>query len=523
MAGFATRTSFAGHPSRSAAACHALTFNPDHLMGAGQFAREKSLCEDNACWPRAYAYKSRHRSDLSRKSPWIDLIGTIMAQFKLWPLGLARRNAVAAAGRLTAFLKSQLTLRSPAYTRRGVLAGIIMTLFISLVIVAATLAQRDDKANEVDLSNQSRRVGALYYPASIQWASLTIESVSEKVFHAEHLTEGKIAVDEDRATLVYSPYAGRVIKLLAKPGDMVTAGQPLFVVESPDMVQAQTDFITASAGLSKARSALDLAKIVEQQSKTLYEAKAGPLRDMQQAQATTQAAQNDLRSAQISLEAVRNRLRILGKTDEEITKFGETGAINPQTTIYSPIGGTVVQRKVGPGQYVNTASNNAAASDSTFVIGDLSTVWLVAYVRESEAQNVKIGQVLRFSVLAYPDRVFIAKIAYVATSFDPGTRRLMVRATINNAEDALRPEMFASVTIQTGEGDSSPAVPRDAVIYDGKTAHVWVARDDQSVEARTINTGLSSGQMVQVLDGLRPGEKVVTKGGLFVDRAAAGS
>ncbi len=83
--------------------------------------------------------------------------------------------------------------------------------------------------------------------------------------------------------------------------------------------------------------------------------------------------------------------------------------------------------------------------------------------------------------------------------------------------------MFASVTILTGEGDSSPAVPRDAIIYDGKNARVWVARDDHAVEPRTIKTGLSNGQMVQVLDGLRLGEKVVTKGSLFVDRAAAGS
>jgi len=289
------------------------------------------------------------------------------------------------------------------------------------------------------------------------------------------------------------------------------------------MVQAQNDFISAVAGLNKARSALDFAKIVENQNKSLYETHAAPLRDLQQAQAATLAAQNDVRSAGISLEAVRNRLRILGKTDDEIAKFSETGAINNQTTIYSPIAGTVVQRKVGPGQYVNTTSNSAAANDATFVIGDLSTVWLVAYVRESEAPNVRVGETMRFTVLAYPNRVFAANIGYVATSFDATTRRLLVRATINNMEGVLRPEMFASVTILTGEGDSSPAVPREAIIYDGNSARVWIARDDRSVEPRKITTGLSNGQMVQVLDGLRLGEKVITKGSLFVDRAAAGS
>jgi cobalt-zinc-cadmium efflux system membrane fusion protein len=416
-----------------------------------------------------------------------------------------------------------LKLGSLAHTPKSVLAAVVLIICIMLVVAATTLARRADKTAEADLSEQTRRVGNLFYPAPKQWASLTIEPVTEQIFRAEHLTEGKIAVDEDRATLVYSPYAGRVIKLLAKPGDMVIAGQPLFVVESPDMIQAQNDFISAVAGLNKARSALDLAKIVENQNKLLYDTRAGPLRDLQTAQATTQAAQNDVRGAQISLEAVRNRLKILGKTDEEITKFSETGAISPQATIYSPIAGTVVQRKVGPGQYVNTTSNNAAASDATFVIGDLSTVWLVAYVRESEAPNVKVGQPLRFTVLAFPNRMFTANIAYIATSFDATTRRLLVRATIDNAEGVMRPEMFASVAILTGEGDSSPAVQRDAIIYDGKTAHVWVTRDDRAVEPRTIKTGLSNGQMVQVLDGLLLGERVVTKGSLFVDRAAAGS
>ena len=426
-------------------------------------------------------------------------------------------------GRLFGYLMTRLKLRPTARTRDGAIAAGVVILCGLLVLAATTLARRAGNTEQAEMANQSRRVGELFYPALKQWESLTVEPVTEQTFRAEHLTEGKIAVDEDRATLVYSPYAGRVIKLLAKPGDMVVAGQPLFVVESPDMVQAQNDFISAVAGLNKARSALDFAKIVENQNKSLYETRAAPLRDLQQAQAATLAAQNDVRSAEISLEAVRNRLRILGKTDEEITKFSESGAISPQTTIYSPIAGTVVQRKVGPGQYVNTTSNSAAANDATFVIGDLSTVWLVAYARESEAQEVKVGQTIHFTVLAFPNRVFTANIAYVATSFDAATRRLPVRATIDNKEGLLKPEMFASVTILTGEGGTSSAVPREAIIYDGNSAHVWIAREDRSVEPRKIKTGLSNGQFVQVIDGLKLGEKVVTKGSLFVDRAAAGS
>ena len=418
---------------------------------------------------------------------------------------------------------AQFTLRPQVSARNGVIAAVVLIICTWLAVAATVHAPGVDKLGESETTTQGRREGPLYYPTPKQWASLTTVPVAEVVFRAEHLTEGKISVDEDRATLVFSPYSGRVTKLLAKPGDTVKAGQPLFIVEAPDMVQAQNDFITAISNLNKARSALELAKIVEQQNKTLYESRAGPLRDLQQSQATTRAAENDVRSAQTSLEGTRNRLRILGMTDDEITKFSDTGAVSPQMTIYSPIAGTVIQRKVGPGQYINTSSQNTSASDPTFIIGDLSTVWLVAYVRESDAPSVHVGQAVHFTVLAYPDRVFPANISFVATSLDTGTRRLLVRATIDNSQHLLRPEMFASVTILTGEGDSSPGIPREAIIYDGKTAHVWVARDDKSVERRDIKTGLSNGRMIQVIEGLRNGEIVVSKGSLFIDRAAAGS
>src|SRR5882757_4432015 len=229
-----------------------------------------------------------------------------------------------------------------------------------------------------EVSSQSRKGLQRYTPSPAEWASLTIQPVAERAFRAEHVTEGKIAVDEDRSTPVFSPYAGRVTKLLARPGDGVVQGQPLFVIEAADTVQAQNDLIAAMTGLNKARSALDLAQLQHKRAKDLFEGKAVPLKDYQQSQATLIQAQNDLRSTETALEAARNKLRILGLTDEAISTFQEKGSINPNTTIFSPITGTVVQRKIGPGQYVNSG-----ASDPVFVIGDLSTVWLTAFVREA--------------------------------------------------------------------------------------------------------------------------------------------
>lgn len=156
------------------------------------------------------------------------------------------------------------------------------------------------------------------------------------------------------------------------------------------------------------------------------------------------------------------------------------------------------------------------------MIGDLSSVWLAAYVRESDADKVKVGQPVKFSVLAQPGRMFEAQIKYVDASIDPTSRRRMVRAEIPNTDGLLTPEMFATVKIDIGEDVSTPAVPIGAVIYEGEAAHVWAVNADRSVELLPVRLGLSNDRLIQVLSGLRPGEKIITKGSLFIDRMAAG-
>jgi cobalt-zinc-cadmium efflux system membrane fusion protein len=366
-----------------------------------------------------------------------------------------------------------------------------------------------------EISSQNRASLPRYIPSAAERASLTIESVSEHLFRAEHVTEGKIAVDEDSSTPIFSPYAGRVVKLLVKPSDVVQRGQQLFVIEATDTVQALNDTITALSALNSARSKLNLAQINEKRQNDLYAGKAVPLKDWQNAQNDLVTAQNDVRSAETALEAAHNRLRILGRSEDQITSFEQTRQISAETPIYSPLGGTVVQRKVGPGQYISTG-----ASDPVFVIGDLSTVWLTAFVRESEAADVRVGQDVDFKVLALPGRTFKARLDYVAAAIDPNTRRLMVRAMLGNRDGLFKPEMFASVTIYAGGDHPSVGVPKQALIYEGERVRLWVSHDDGSIELREIQPGLTNGDLVEVRGNLQAGEKVVTRGSLFIDRAA---
>ena len=398
-------------------------------------------------------------------------------------------------------------------------------LAISLVVIAVTAAgifgasrMLVQHASSTETSRAVKPDPSRFTPTAAQWASLSVEGVTERVFRAEHVTEGKIAVNEDASTPIFSPYAGRVVKLLVKPSDMVLRGQPLFIVEATDTVQALNDFATGLSALNTARSKLNLAEIVEKRANDLYAGKAVPLKDWQQSQADLTTAQNDLRSAETALEAAHNRLRILGRSEEQIASFEQTRQISAETPIYSPIGGTVVQRKVGPGQFVSSG-----ASDPVFVVGDLSTVWLTAFVRESEAAGVSIGQDVDFTVLALPGRTFKARVDYVSAAIDPATRRLLVRATIDNKDGVFKPEMFANVTIFAGEDHPSLGVPKQALIYEGDRVRLWVAADDKTIELRDVQTGLTNGNLVEVRKNLRAGEKIVTKGSLFIDRAASGT
>jgi cobalt-zinc-cadmium efflux system membrane fusion protein len=177
----------------------------------------------------------------------------------------------------------------------------------------------------------------------------------------------------------------------------------------------------------------------------------------------------------------------------------------------------VVDRQVGPGQYAQ-----AGAATPVFTIADLSSVWLIANVREADAARVRRGQTVEVHVLAYPDRTFAARVVYVAPTIDPNTHRLTVRAVIDNADGALKPEMFASFVILTSDAQQSPAVPESAVIYEGDSAHVWLLQPDGTLSIAPIRTGRSNDGFVEVLQGLKAGDRVVTKGSLFIDRAAAG-
>jgi len=399
---------------------------------------------------------------------------------------------------------------------------VIALLLLLLVVAAGSGLLRPGKSQTTPQPVPPTAPGT-FKPTEEQWKALRIEAVETRSFRSEQVTDGNIALNDDLNTPVFSPYSGRVTRLIAKLGDNVERGAPLFTMEATEFVQAANDLITTASAQKTARVQLTQSEINEKRAHELYLAKGGALKDWQQSQTDLAAAQNTLRSSEIALATVRNRLRILAKSDKEIAALEaqQTQKLEPGAVVTAPIGGMVTQRQIGLGQFIPSVTSGA--SSPVYTIGDLSMVWLIANVREADAGSIRLGQPIEVRVLAYPDRVFKAEISWVAPAIDSNTHRLPVRANIENRDGVLRPNMFATFSIITGDAATAPAVPQSAIVYEGDSARVWIAGADQTLALREVRVGRTSDGMVEIRSGLSSGETIVTRGTIFIDRAGGTS
>jgi cobalt-zinc-cadmium efflux system membrane fusion protein len=398
------------------------------------------------------------------------------------------------------------------------IVGAAAAVAVVLLFLLPALTGLASSQSETARSTPAAEAPGTFRPTPDQLAGFKTAVIAAQTFRTEQVTDGKIAIDDDLTTPVFSPYSGRVSKLIAKAGDVVKAGQPLFTIAASEFVQAQNDLVAAAAQVSAAKAQLALTSAAEKRQHALFDSQAAARKDWEQSQADLAAAQSGMRSAEIALAAVHNRLRILGKTDKEIEILETAGKVDAESPVAAPIAGTVIARKVGLGEYIQTG-----ASDPVYTIGDLSTVWLIANVREADAGLIKPGAAVTVRVLAFPGKTFKARLSWVAPSVDPNTRRLPVRAEVENEGQALKPEMFATFSISTGDDVTAPAVPQSGVVYEGDKAHLWVLRDDGLIQLRAIEAGRVQDGMVEVKSGLAAGEKIITSGSLFIDRAAEAS
>lgn len=401
-------------------------------------------------------------------------------------------------------------------------AYLLLALSAALVALAALeFSGLRPKADSQSNAPQSLAIGT-FRPTDDQWKALSIAVVSAKTFPEEEHTEGQIATADDVTVSVFPPFSGQVIDVLVQTGDLVRKGQALATVKASELAQAEADLGASAAALASARAQLTTVEANATRQRALLAVEGASVRDVQQATSDLAAARAAVTSGETAMAAVRSRLRILGYDNAQIDGLAKQSGADSTAlaTITAPISGVVVQRQVGPGQYLNSTANGATTA--IFTISDVSKVWLIANIREEDAGRVHLGDPVQARLIALPGRVFNARISYVAPAIDPATHRLPVRAVLPSADGVLKPGMFADFSIVSAVGETAPAVPASAVIYDGAQARVWLVKPDSSLMLRPIRVGRSQNGQVEVLSGLTPGDRVVTAGALFIDRAAKG-
>jgi cobalt-zinc-cadmium efflux system membrane fusion protein len=316
-------------------------------------------------------------------------------------------------------------------------------------------------------------------------------------------TSGKVMFNEEAVVRVNATVTGRVLEVLAKPGDVVEAGHRLLVVDSSDLGAAKTDYAKAVADVERSEAALTLAR-------ELYAVRAVAAKEIRD-------GENEYRRAMAERERAASRLRTLGVRAEQLADVAARKDLSTTVVITAPRAGVVVERNVTPGQVVAYGASDTPAS--LFVIADLTTMWVLADVYEPDVPSVKPGQAMTVRLPCCPSERYEGQVGYISDAVDRETRTVKVRGTVPNRGRALKAEMFVKVSIATG-ASRALTVPQAAVHREAGVTFVLVARGPDGYERRPVTLGPDVDGAVEIVRGLSPADRVVSQGSILLKKSA---
>jgi len=331
--------------------------------------------------------------------------------------------------------------------------------------------------------------------SSSQLSSIKIEPVGSYLFPVEKDAVGNIDFDEDLSVQVFPAYQGTILKTFAELGARVQKDQPLYTIKSPDLIQAESNLIGAAATFE-----LTNKELVRVQG-------LGGIAEREKEQATS-----DQQTAEGALKAARDAVLVFGKTNAEIDQMIASRKTDPALVVRSPISGKVTYKVAQPGFLVQPG--NAPAPYS---VADVAIKWMLANISEAEIPFFHLGQQVQVKVMAYPDHMFQGKVSKIYETVDPNTHRVTIRSEIADPNDELRPGMLANFVIRVRNPVEATAIPANGVVREADgTMTAWITTDRRRFSQRIIKIGLRNDDRVQVLDGLRRGELVVTDNAVFL-------
>jgi cobalt-zinc-cadmium efflux system membrane fusion protein len=384
------------------------------------------------------------------------------------------------------------TARDRAGTRSSRAKGIV---WLVVVLVAAVALYRfvggpaghpEAPAKAVSLV---RSGDALAVPeGSPLRGKLTVAAVTAREVPRELALPAVVEANPAHLIKVAPPLAGRVTQLKVTLGEQVKAGQPLFVIDSPDLAAAYSDY-------DRARALLALALKNRDRQRGLSKIGGAAEKDMQQ-------AETDYVTAEAEDQRATARLRQIG-IDPDAPNKSRT------VTVVAPMDGSVTDLGVAPGQYWNDSTQ------ALMTVADLSRVWVTASVPEKDIALIAKGQAVDVRLVAYPDQVLHGIVLFVSDVLDTDTRRTKVRIAFDNADGRLRPGMFATATFHA-ETRTFAIAPVGALVLKDDATQVYVETAPWQFEPRTVEIAFQQGEQAFIANGLKAGDRIVVKGGVLL-------
>jgi cobalt-zinc-cadmium efflux system membrane fusion protein len=329
-------------------------------------------------------------------------------------------------------------------------------------------------------------------------AQIRIEAAVKKQIAEKLITGGKIAFDDLLVSHVFSPVSGRVAKIDAQLGQMVKKGEPLALIDSPDLGQAYSDLLKAQADLQAAKHDID-------RQRDLLSAHAA-------SQAVVEQSEDNYAKAQAEMERAQLKIKLLRASHGDI--------VSQQYLLRAPIDGEVVGRNLNPGTEIQGMLSSANIANELFTIGDMGEVWMLADIYEIDLGKVHKGDKVDISAVAYPGETFPGTVDYVSDVLDPTTRTAHLRCTVLNPDKKLKPEMYVTAGVTLGSRPGI-AIPRGAVLRMGEQSIVFVQSGKTETgllkfAPRPVTTGAEEEDWIEITHGLEAGEAVVTDGGILL-------
>jgi len=324
-------------------------------------------------------------------------------------------------------------------------------------------------------------------------SKLTIDAIGQKEIKRNLVLPAVVEADPARLVKVLPPLAGRVTQLKVQLGEEVVRGQPLVVLDSPDLATAYADY-------DRAKVLLVLAFRNRDRLRDLAKSGGAALKEQQQ-------AETDYVTAEVENHRAEARLRQIG-VDPDTTN--DTTNKSRTVTIPAPVSGSVIDLAVAPGALWNDSTA------ALMTVADLSTVWVTANVPEKDTSLVAKGQSVDIVFAAYPGEVFNGQVLFVSNVLDPDTRRTKVRINIDNVAMRFKPGMFANVTF-FAPSQMMPIVPTTALVLKDDANQVFVEVAPWTFAAVPVEIGFQQGEEAVVQSGLKVGDRVVVKGGVLLN------